>query len=158
MERAELELALQSLSFSADLPATVLSELAAVANVARFPAGSRIFAEGSENHVLYLVCSGRVALDMNVPGRNAVRVLSLGPGDLLAWSALLGQGQMTTTATSLADTELIGADAQKLLQICEQRPEVGYPLMHRVALALSKRLVATRLQMLDLFSYPGGSR
>ena len=77
-------------SFWADLPEPVLDALAAVSAVTDFSAGSTIFREGAENHFLYILHRGHVGLDMHVPGRGRVRILSLGPGEMLAWSALLG--------------------------------------------------------------------
>lgn len=151
MEQQQPRQLLNQLAFSADLPQHVLVELAAVSRIQRFAAGEMLFREGSQNHVLYLIVSGRVALDMNVPGRGKMRVLSLGPGDLVGWSAFIGQGRMTTSAETLEECEIIAVSGPKLLEICDRNPEVGYPLMRRTAVALSKRLLATRLQLLDLF-------
>jgi CRP/FNR family transcriptional regulator, cyclic AMP receptor protein len=151
MEQQQLRHLLERLAFSADLPVDVLSELAAVSLLQRFAAGEVLFREGSQSQVLYLVAAGRVALDMDVPGRGQTRVLSLGPGDMLGWSALIGQGLMTTSAVTLDDCELIAISGTKLVEICDRNPEIGYPLMRRTAVALSKRLLATRLQLLDLF-------
>jgi CRP-like cAMP-binding protein len=59
---------------------------------------------------------------------------------------------MTATAIAVEDTEAIAISAERLLEICQLNAQVGYELMRRMALALSKRLLATRLQLLDLFS------
>jgi CRP-like cAMP-binding protein len=71
---------------------------------------------------------------------------------MLAWSALLGEGRMTATAIAIEDTETIAIDADRLLEICTANPQVGFEVMRRMSLALSKRLLATRLQLLDLYS------
>ena len=136
----------------------MLADLAATAILQRFPAGEVLFREGSHSEVLYLVARGRVALDMHVPGRGEVRVLSLGAGDMLGWSALLGQSQMTTSAQVLEDSELIAISGRKLLSLCDRNPEAGYRIMRQMAVALSKRLSATRLQLLDLFGGDGRSK
>jgi hypothetical protein len=39
----------------------------------------------------------------------------------------------------------------KAISLCESDPRLGYELMRRTALALSKRLSAARLQLLDVF-------
>ena len=156
MEQQQLRQLLERLAFSADLPPDVLSELAAVSLLQRYAAGEVLFREGSRNDVLYLIAAGRIALDMDVPGRGKTRVLSLGPGDMVGWSALIGQGLMTTSAVTLDDSEVVAVSGQRLLEFCDRNPEVGYHLMRRTAVALSKRLLATRLQLLDLFG--GGSK
>jgi CRP/FNR family transcriptional regulator, cyclic AMP receptor protein len=152
MEKQQLRELLGELSFSADLPDEILEQIAAVSVVIDYPAGTVLFREGSQNQNLYLICSGSVALEMCVPARGCLRLLSLGPGDMVAWSALLGDGQMTATALVTEDTRVVAASADKLRKICESNHDVGYQLMRRMAEALSRRLLATRLQMLDLFS------
>ena len=59
---------------------------------------------------------------------------------------------MTATALVLENSVLIELPGAELLQLCEIDHDFGYALMRRLATTLSKRLVATRLQMLDLFS------
>lgn len=153
MKQDELRKLFDELHFTASLslsPST-LDQLAAASVVQQFPAGTVLFREGTENHRLYVLVYGSVALDMHVLGRGDVRILSLGPGDVLAWSALIGEGRMTATALALADTQVIATSAQKLRELCEADHEFGFHLMRGMATALSKRLLATRLQLLDLF-------
>ena len=89
---------------------------------------------------------------MQVPGRGQTRILTLGPGDLVAWSAILGDGRMTTSAVALEPSELVALPARYVIELCEQQPALGYRFMRGVAQAISRRLVGTRLQLLDLFS------
>jgi CRP-like cAMP-binding protein len=152
MDRITLRQRLAEIAFAAELPGAVLDEIATAAAPADFVAGTVIFREGTIDRNLYLLNSGQVALEMLVPGRGRVRLLSLGPGDMLAWSALLGEGRMTATAIATEDTETIAIDADRLLEICTANPQVGFEVMRRMSLALSKRLLATRLQLLDLYS------
>ncbi len=98
---------LREQGFWAALPEPVIAALAAVSVVTDFAAGSTIFLEGSQSPFFYILHRGHVGLDMHVAGRGRVRILSLGPGEMLAWSALLGDGQMTATATALEETQLI---------------------------------------------------
>ncbi|HET6884377.1 MAG TPA: Crp/Fnr family transcriptional regulator [Pirellulales bacterium] len=145
---------LRGLGFSGQVPREMLEELAAVSAVVNFPAGAAMFHEDVENHFLYLVERGRVGLDMHVPGRGRVRILSVGSGDILAWSALLAKGLMTVSAVALEDTQAIAVSGPTLSKCCETNHELGYQVMRRMAEALSHRLIATRLQLLDLFGEP----
>jgi CRP/FNR family cyclic AMP-dependent transcriptional regulator len=154
IDKQALRDALRQLGFAADLPDRVVEELANVSAIVDFPAGSVIFHEGTENHFLYLLCGGHIGLDMYVPSRGRVRILSLGPGEMLAWSALLGDGRMTVSATALDDIRAVAMAAPKLRELCEADHEVGFQLMSRMAQALAQRLLATRLQLLDLFAEP----
>jgi CRP/FNR family transcriptional regulator, cyclic AMP receptor protein len=143
---------LGTLHFSETLPDRVLERLAQLATVRGFPSDAVLFREGARNEQLMIIASGRVALDMHVPGRGDVRILSLGPGDMVAWSALLGSGQMTASAVALEDTQLICMPGVEVLAICQADSAIGYHLMSKVGHALGNRLVATRLQLLDLFA------
>lgn len=151
MSTATLCNVLGQLRFTATLPPRALEQLAGLAELRGFPAGTTLFGEGSRNPHLYLVAVGSVALDMRVPARGATRLLTVGPGELLAWSALLGGGPMTSSATALEDTQVVAFDGRRLAALCEADAEVGFQVMRRVAIGLSERLVATRLQLLDLF-------
>ena len=90
---------------------------------------------------------------MDVPGRGKQRILSLAAGDVLGWSPLWGSESMSATATALQDSVLYVATASELRALCEADHELGYYLMREVACSLGKRLLATRLQMLDLFCH-----
>jgi CRP/FNR family transcriptional regulator, cyclic AMP receptor protein len=143
---------LQQLRFTEALPEHVLEQLASASVLRGYAAETVLFREGAQNHELMVICVGGVALDMLVPGRGEVRIMSLGPGDVVAWSALLGGGRMTTSAVALEDTQVVSISAGALLAICETDQVFGYHLMRRVASALADRLIATRLQLLDLFA------
>lgn len=152
MDAKQLQYVLEELRFSAQMPRDVLDQLAAASTIAQVRAGAVVFREGTKNDNLYLVRSGRVGLEMNVPGRGTVRILTVGPGEMVGWSALLDNGKMTASAVAVEDIEVVVAPADKLRELCDSNRDFGFHLMRQMADALSKRLVATRLQLLDLFA------
>jgi CRP-like cAMP-binding protein len=134
------------------IPERLLAKLVPMATVERAAANRVLFTEGTLCDRIYFVVDGLVALDMHVPRRDPTRILTVGPGEVLAWSALLSDQRMTASATVLEDTRLVALAAQPLRQLCDADHEIGFVLMRAIALALSQRLLATRLQLLDLFS------
>jgi CRP-like cAMP-binding protein len=152
MDQSELRQTLRVLQFSARLSQPSAEKLAALMTACEFPAGAVLFEEGDDNPWLYLITEGEIALDMCVPARGCTRIMTLGRGDLLAWSALLGDGRMTASAVALSPAKLLAASAAEVSALCTADAAFGCEVMRGVALALSKRLVATRLQLLDLFS------
>ena len=142
---------LSELRIATDLPSEAVSRLVEIGEFRELRSGGVLFREGDENPEFYLLLSGHLGLDMHVPGRGDVRVITLGPGDLVAWSAILG-GRMTTSAVALDEIKMIGIDAQRANELCRTDHVFGYHWMRAVALALSRRLLATRLQLLDLFA------
>ncbi len=145
---------LQKAHFASQLPTTVLVRLAAIARVVEWNEDALVFREGGHQDDLYVISSGHIALEMNVPGRGLTRILTVRSGELLAWSALLGDSRMTVTAVVTEPTQAIAISGSSLRTLCLTDHEVGYHVMTQVASALSQRLLATRLQLLDLFAKP----
>lgn len=148
---------LARLGFAASFPRPVLEAFAKLATPRHAEAGEVLFREGGVNHTFFVVVHGHVTLEMSTPASGGTQLLTLGPGDILAWSALLGGETMTATATCREATDLIALDGQALKALCEAEHELGYFVMRQLAQALSKRLLATRLQLLDLFQTTGGA-
>lgn len=113
-----------------------------------------IFREGDKHPLVYWLVDGHVALDMSTGGTAPKLLLTLSRGDLLAWSAMLGAGRMTSTAKTIEATRLLAFDANHLKALCRSNHEIGYHVMEHLAQQLAGRLLATRLQLLDLFGHP----
>ena len=96
---------------------------------------------------------GASTLELCTAGEGCTRLQTVGPGELLGWSPVLGLSEMTATARVIEPTTLVVVDAKQLVTLCEHNPRFGYEFMRRTALALSQRLSATRLQLLDVFRH-----
>lgn len=136
----------------ADLDAPQLDRLARIARIEEHASGKTLFREGGRNENLCFVIDGTVSLEMSVPRRGPARILTIGPGQLLAWSALLGGGMMTATATVQEPLRMIVFPAGGLRDLCEANHGIGYSVMKQVAGSVARRLLGTRLQLLDLFA------
>lgn len=125
-----------------------------IANVARlrgFNESSIVFREGEEADHIYLVLSGKVSLEICAPGVGCRRILTVGPGEILGWSALLDESRMTATARTLEATQLVALDASDLRSSFERDPKFGYEFTRLAMHAIAKRLSATRMQLLNVF-------
>ena len=111
--------------------------------------------EGEATPFLAIVVQGRVALRMRVPERGAITVLTLDPGDIVGWSAVVDPHRSTTTATALEPTELATLPAAKLRALLASDQEVAASFLPAVLATVSARLAATRDQLLDLFGANG---
>lgn len=112
-----------------------------------FKATARIYEKGEEASHLYLLTDGQVDIAFTLgSGENAV-VGTLGPGDLMALSALLPPYHLTASGVARSDGKLIQIEATKLRQLCEDDPELGFSLMTGVAKALMSRLQDTRVEL-----------
>jgi CRP-like cAMP-binding protein len=143
---------LQSVYFLHDIDESHLRPIASIAQIRKIPEGCVLFREGQDHREIYLVVEGSMALEVRVSGRETKRLQTVGKGELLGWSPLLGQVEMTATARALRPSQLIAIDGTQLLALCEHNPRFGLEFMRRTAQALSKRLSATRLQLLDVYN------
>lgn len=137
-----------------DLSESNQQSLADQGHVLELGADETIFREGDKHPLVYWIVDGRVALDMSTGGAAPKMLLTLSSGDFLAWSAMLGGGRMTSTAKTTVETRLLAFDANRLIALCRSNHEIGYNVMEHLARQLAARLLATRLQLLDLFRHP----
>ncbi len=143
---------LHSTRFAEGLPHAELTCLGRASRLVEAGAGTVLFREGQVEDEVFVLFSGHVRLSMKVPGRGEVTLLTAGPGDLVGWSGLISDGVMTATATVLDSARLLALSGRCLQQLCESDPKLGYILMKRMAQVISRRLLSTRLQLLDLFA------
>jgi CRP-like cAMP-binding protein len=128
-----------------------LHQIASIAEEVDFAEGTLIFRENSPAEYLYLIVDGSVSLEICAPSVGCRRIFTVGRGELLGWSPVLENARFTATARAMSDVRTIRMQGQQLLALCESDHSLAYHFMQRAALALSKRLSATRLQLLNVF-------
>lgn len=148
----EVQAAVQQLALDRHLSHRTVEQLKRIASVVSGTAGGFLFREGQVHNGVYLVLDGKLELAMTIPGRGRQRILTVGPGELVAWSSVLGEGRMTCDAQCLTDARLLRLTSEDLSELSSTDPQFGYEFIKLMATGLAKRLTATRLQMLDLFS------
>ena len=141
------------LTLFAALDGEELAALAEMSRLERRAAGTVVFKEGDTSPDLYFVLEGCVALGTRVPGRGESNFLTLGPGDLMGWTALL-RARRVATARVTASAQLLRIPASDLLELCERNHRVGYAVMTQAFEELAGRLQDTRLQLIDIFGAP----
>ena len=152
LTRSMLEGALAAGWFGAGLPEPARARLADLAELTSHPAGSVILREGGPVDALGIVVEGRLAIRLNVPGRGAVTILTVEPGDLIGWSALVPPHRSTSTVVALEPATLVSFDGSYLRAALDANPELAAVVLNRVLEAVARRLGATRTQLLDLFA------
>jgi len=126
-------------------------QIASIAEEVDFAKDALIFREHSPAEHLYLIVEGTVSLEICAPSVGCRRILTVGKGELLGWSPVLENARFTATARAMTDTRTIRIEGQQLVKLCESDHSFGYHFMQRAALALAKRLSASRLQLLNVF-------
>lgn len=138
-------------SFFRSIPLEILRLIEPIASERSFAPSDQIFVEGERHPEIYVVLHGHVRLEMLIPARGKIPILSAGAGDVLGWSPLLGESVMTATAVALDPVQVLVFPADPLRGLCESNHDVGFHFMRQLASAIAQRLMATRLQLLDLY-------
>lgn len=121
-----------------------------------FEAGERIFDEGGKADRFWIIHTGTVALDLQVPGRRAAVVETLGAGKLLGWSWLVPPHQWHLGAVAGSPVRAYEFDAAAVREMCAKDPGLDHELCTYVSGVLARRLRSARVRLLDLYA-PHGS-
>ncbi len=116
-----------------------------------YPSGSFILREGGSADTLYLLTAGRVVLEVQVPGRGAVRVETLESGDILGLHWLFPPQRWALDARAVDPVRAIELDAACVLSQMAAEPVLGYGIAMRMLRQLYDRLDRVRLQRLDVY-------
>src|SRR5579859_2226847 len=131
-----------------------LAVLAAGARDVIFPARSRLFEDGGYASRFWLIRSGHVWLDLNVPGEGPVGIETIGMGELLGWSWLFPPYTWAFGAVAATEVEAFEFDAAAVREHCQADAGLGYEVNRRITAVLAKRLKATRIRLVTRAARP----
>jgi CRP/FNR family transcriptional regulator, cyclic AMP receptor protein len=134
-----------------------LAVLVASTRHVSFPARCRIFEDGSNATRFWLIQSGQVRLDLNVPGQGPAVIEAVGMGELLGWSWLFPPYKWAFGAVAVTAVEAFEFDAPAVRRCCEADPQLGYELNQRITRVLAKRLQATRIRLIAQAGHPAAA-
>ncbi len=156
-EQQELISALQAIPWFSLMPEDHFNKMVSISKIFRFEPGQSIFHEGDKEDYLYIVLEGRVAIEIAVPGRGRMRILTADPMDVVGWSSVTPVvRQRTAGARAVLPSRMVAIDANELRIMCDEDYSLGYYVMRRLANVVAGRLLTTRLQLLDMFANPSG--
>ena len=142
---------LQGISFLHDIDPAHLEQIASIAEARVYDASDILFHEGEPAEYVYLVVTGKIRLELCPSTIYQKNLLTVGPGEMLGWSAFVEECNYASTGVVVAPTELIRIEGKHLRAICDKDPEFGYDFMHRIMRALAKRLTTTWSQLAHIY-------
>ena len=140
--------ALAAQRFLNGMEAAQLDELATTASEVMFPAGHRIFAEGGYADKFWLVESGHVAVDAQVPGEGAAVIANIGIGGLLGWSWLTPSRQWAFGAICVTEVRAYEFSGPAVRERCAADPALGDELTRRLVQVIAGRLQDTKATLI----------
>jgi CRP/FNR family cyclic AMP-dependent transcriptional regulator len=135
----------------AGLDPAYLELIAGCAQTAGFEAGRYLFREGDQADTFYLVRHGRVGIETVVAGRGALTVETVDAGDVVGWSWLFRPFRWHFDARAIDPVRAIAFDGACLRGKCDQDHTLGYELLNRFSPVMLERLLATQLQLIDVY-------
>lgn len=151
-ETAALVAALNTSWFASGLSEKAQSRLAELGRRFTAEPGSELFREGETSNTFGILVHGRIALRTLVPERGDITILTVEPGDVYLWSALVPPYRASSTGVAIEPIEAIVFEGTALRAALREDCELSAALYPRLLVAVARRLHATRLQMLDLFA------
>lgn len=142
--------------FGSGMPAKTLKRLAECAREYEAPERARLLREGDETRELSVLVEGRVALTEHVAGRGSVTLMTVEPGDVFGWSALIAPYKATSTVVSLEPVKVVAFDGTRLREAVRSDCALAAAIHPKLLEALARRLLATRHQLLDLYGSQQG--
>lgn len=147
-----LEPLLRRHEFFAGLDPQYLALLTGCAANVTFADGAFLFRQGTPAEKFFLITGGTVALEIAAPSR-VVTVQTLGEGEVAGFSWLLGPHRWQFDGRAVTRVRAIEMDGACLRAKCEADPRLGFDLMRRFASVATRRLQATRLQIMDVYGH-----
>jgi CRP/FNR family transcriptional regulator, cyclic AMP receptor protein len=151
MPTRDLATLLHATWFAADLAPDACGRLAALGQVIDFPEGAVVLREGALCEALGVVVSGRIALRLSLPGGEDRTILTVHPGDVFGWSAVLPHPVSSSTAVAVMPTTAVSFEGERLKSALASDCDLAAAIYSRLLITVARRLTATRVQLLDLY-------
>ena len=139
-------------NFLANFSPRVREKLLTTSAQVEYKAGQDIFHEGDPSLFLFIVKTGHVAVEIHVPSKGRRTIFTASPGDVFGWSALVEPRIETASARAVEDTTAFAMKGGELMDLCREDLQLGFELYRALAEIIMARLIASRLQLLDVFA------
>lgn len=137
---------LQTCRIFEGLDGAQIEQIARLGRSAEYPAGTSIFNEKGPAEKLYVIESGKVALQMQLPGSRGRRLTVdiARESEVFGWSALVDWRPYTLTSVCLENSQILEIDGPALRMLMEGDTAVGFYVMKGLIKLVASRLDETR--------------
>ena len=150
----EIEEILQGIELFQGLSRDEIDSVAQVCQERSYRRGELVFSEGSTGDELYIVKSGKVAIQMRGRGHRPATVIHVvEPNQIFGELALVDQERRAAGAKAISDCEILILLRQDLYRVFEANHHIGQVVMRNIAVVVASRLRKTNLQLLATESW-----
>ena len=117
-----------------------------------FPAGTVVFEQGDPAHFLYLILEGSIEILYKPYDGPSITITNLVQGNIVGWSAAIGNTTYTSGAVCKADCQTIRMSSRDLHKLCAKEPEAGRTILNLLAESVSPRWEDAQSQIQNLLN------
>ncbi|HEY3593255.1 MAG TPA: cyclic nucleotide-binding domain-containing protein [Polyangiaceae bacterium] len=114
------------------------------ASTAEYGNRHRVFTCGALADKFYIIQKGKVGVEIPAIAGAPLTIQTVSDGSVLGWSWLMPPYRWLFDARALAPSSIVVLDGERVREVCESDPKLGYELMKRFALLMAERLNAAR--------------
>jgi CRP/FNR family transcriptional regulator, cyclic AMP receptor protein len=145
-----LERFLKELEMDKNFSSKDIEFMVGCASNAVYKKNDYFFHYGDNADKFFIIRTGKVGIQLPLPGHGSITVQTLGRGAILGWCWIFPPYSRTFTAKAMEDTRTIVFDGACLRKKCEEHPRLGYDFMKYFSPIVMQRLDSTRMQLLDV--------
>ena len=116
----------------------VLNEIAGICSEDSYSKDTVLFEKDEQATCLYILLEGTVYLEIKNGGSITYNLSE--PGDVFGWSSMLENGKYTASGICATGLKVVKIEKDRLNRIFQNRPEVGFKVLQRLAGVISRRL------------------
>jgi len=132
-----------------------LAELAEITERKKFNAGAHVYERGKRADHIFVVINGLVSLNRFEPGdKIGISFEKREKGEFFGTACFMKPQEYTLTAVCTEDSEVLAVDADKLLNLCEADPDLGYKFLKEVAKVYFERYKIAKRQIHEMVKAP----
>ncbi len=141
---------LRRFAFFGGLDEDFIEALAMITDEITLADGVWLFHEGDKADSLYIVQRGTVQLKARLPRTQYADLDLLVEGEILGWSAVCMPNFYTLSAFTPQGARLLRMEGKAARELMQERPQMGYVFMCRVAQEVGKRLTDLRNRFVSM--------
>ena len=130
----------------------VREKILSLSEAFQFKAGQDIVVEGDFSQYVYIIKSGRVAVEVHMPPKGRRTIRTGEAGEMISWSALVEPHRATASLRAVQDVEALGIKGELLIVESHKDCQLGFELYRALTEVIAGRLNATRLQFVNVYS------
>ena len=139
---------LKSIVILSFLSEPMMEKVLPIVDVLKFDAKEAIFHEGDLAARFFMLQHGKVLLEKRIADKITISVGSVKAGFSFGWSAMLDADAFTSDAICAEPCQVLSVRREKIRQVMDSDPEIGYILSQRLLNILKKRFDLRTLQFL----------